>query len=526
LGLKLNLGWNAGAFISSKYPVKEEVYHFGVNESLPTVKYEDMNEVGYLFSPFQPVEELIEAAIDAVNGLATAILDKAKEFWDETVDWFTPDEAEAKRLINTHREYSTQLRNYSVLRSGSQTDFSTIEITIPVNEEAFAYNTKIEYNYYYPGGEVLGATVDRDTFVIISDIVFFKAYHNTDTLPVAPFGGFNVHGKAGSDDLSFLGIAEDYPVSVYHKPLDDDCWHRIGSVDEDISSNSLGTYALGVGVSTDREAPVVNINKNEQAGKVEISITDNMAVYWKSVIVYINGLQVDYTRNQSTLSVKLSDADFEDDLYVVVYASDLARNNTSVAQVFLTSGNNNQEITVTLDKNVLTLPVGDVARLTATVSPAETLNKNVTWSSSNTKVATVSTEGLVTGISVGTATITVTAEDGGKTAACEVSVVFSSENNGNNDDGDETTAAAMESNATPKLYPSPVRETCYLYIPASMLSGETEYILVSASGQAIRRRAVTTETSSIDISGFTQGVYFVIVVRESRMLYHQKFVIK
>ena len=60
-------------------------------------------------------------------------------------------------------------------------------------------------------------------------------------------------------------------------------------------------------------------------------------------------------------------------------------------------------------------------QLTATVEPEDASNKNVTWESSNTNVATVN-NGEVTAVSAGTATITATAEDGSKTATCTVTV--------------------------------------------------------------------------------------------------------
>ena len=78
---------------------------------------------------------------------------------------------------------------------------------------------------------------------------------------------------------------------------------------------------------------------------------------------------------------------------------------------------------VTLNKTTTTLLVGATESLTATVAPEIATNKNVTWSSSNTAVATVS-NGVVTGVSVGTATITVTTEDGSKTAECTITVTY------------------------------------------------------------------------------------------------------
>ena len=78
---------------------------------------------------------------------------------------------------------------------------------------------------------------------------------------------------------------------------------------------------------------------------------------------------------------------------------------------------------VTLDKTEATLTgKGQTVQLTATVAPANATNKNVTYATSNEKVATVSPEGLVTAVAKGTADITVTTADGNKTAVCKVTV--------------------------------------------------------------------------------------------------------
>ena len=77
---------------------------------------------------------------------------------------------------------------------------------------------------------------------------------------------------------------------------------------------------------------------------------------------------------------------------------------------------------VSLDKIDLELFEGQTATIVATVLPTDATNKTVTWSSSNEQVATVSATGLVKAVAAGTAVITVTTVDGGKTATCSVTV--------------------------------------------------------------------------------------------------------
>ena len=76
---------------------------------------------------------------------------------------------------------------------------------------------------------------------------------------------------------------------------------------------------------------------------------------------------------------------------------------------------------VTLNKSSISLTVGSTANLTATVTPDNATNKALTWSTSDAAKATVS-NGLVTAVAEGTATITVTTADGNKTDTCTVTV--------------------------------------------------------------------------------------------------------
>jgi len=78
---------------------------------------------------------------------------------------------------------------------------------------------------------------------------------------------------------------------------------------------------------------------------------------------------------------------------------------------------------VTLNQTTATINMGSTLQLTATVAPNTTSNKGVTWTSSNTNVATVNGSGLVTAITEGTCTITATSQDGSaKNASCTINV--------------------------------------------------------------------------------------------------------
>lgn len=93
---------------------------------------------------------------------------------------------------------------------------------------------------------------------------------------------------------------------------------------------------------------------------------------------------------------------------------------------------------VTLDKESIILSVGKNQTLVATVTPENATDKSVTWSSSNTSVATVDQNGKVTALAEGEATITATTKDKGFKATCKVTakVVFTITFNAN--DGTET----------------------------------------------------------------------------------------
>jgi uncharacterized protein YjdB len=76
---------------------------------------------------------------------------------------------------------------------------------------------------------------------------------------------------------------------------------------------------------------------------------------------------------------------------------------------------------IRLNKTTDTITEGTVDVLTSTISPINIENRNVIWTSSNPKVVTVN-DGVISGLTPGTAVITATTADGGKKANCNVTV--------------------------------------------------------------------------------------------------------
>ena len=159
----------------------------------------------------------------------------------------------------------------------------------------------------------------------------------------------------------------------------------------------------------------------------------------------------------------------------------------SVVKVTITitqeaSGDNEDETvsveSVSLDKTSATISEGETFALTATVTPDNATNKAVTWTSSNEAVATVA-DGVVTAVGAGTATITVTTEDGGKTATCTVTV-----------------------NA--KVYP--VTSVTLNQTSATLTEGETLTLSATVNPETATNKNVTWSTSDPSVATVDNGV--------------------
>ena len=138
-------------------------------------------------------------------------------------------------------------------------------------------------------------------------------------------------------------------------------------------------------------------------------------------------------------------------------------------------------VNLTLDQYEVTVKKGKTVTLTPTVYPSTLEDKSVTWESSDTKIATVTSAGKVKGIRVGTATITCTSVATGLSRTCKVTVIASTASRSTEGDDDDVTGIETINEAPALAEPYDVYD----------LSG----------------RKVLNQTTSLD--GLPEGVYIV-----------------
>ena len=141
---------------------------------------------------------------------------------------------------------------------------------------------------------------------------------------------------------------------------------------------------------------------------------------------------------------------------------------------------------VTLDKQTMSLTVGSTGTLTATIDPTDAANQNLTWTSDNEAVVAVS-DGVVSAVAAGTANITVTTADGGKTATCVVTVTRRS--------------SSSSSNPTyPITTPSKTENGSVTVTPKSAKQGNTVTITVTPDAGYVLDKLTVTDKDGKELS--------------------------
>ncbi len=163
-----------------------------------------------------------------------------------------------------------------------------------------------------------------------------------------------------------------------------------------------------VGISLNKTSTVLTEGDTEQlTATIDPENADNPNYSWSTsnanVVTVVDGLLTAIAKGNATITVTTAEGAKTATCAVTVNE-----------KVYAVTG-------VSLDKTEASIMEGTTLTLTATIAPANATNQNVSWSSSDQSVATVA-NGVVTAVAPGNCTITVTTEDGGKTATCALTV--------------------------------------------------------------------------------------------------------
>jgi uncharacterized repeat protein (TIGR02543 family) len=267
---------------------------------------------------------------------------------------------------------------------------------------------------YVSGSALPVALTLQNTGSAASDVTI-KLLSGTTVSWSEDLGGMAA-GAETSFDLSNVNVgAGDYNLAVYTDGvLTDESDFRVGDTNLNVVS---GDYYSGTDYLTD--VRVLNRSKIATGGKLTITANDSSSteLYSTDLATLAGGETASYTVNltdlfgktsakSAVLNVTASESESElGDNTITLYAPDAL----------------DDLVSVSLDTGGADLNVGETRQLTATVTPSDT-GSSVSWTSSDTSVATVDSNGLVTAVATGTASITATCGDNCVAGSCSINV--------------------------------------------------------------------------------------------------------
>ena len=315
--------------------------------------------------------------------------------------------------LPTTKTTSEMTKSYTV-KNGTINDG-----TMSILWGAGVYNTPQYDEFALPNGVKIQP---GDTTYVKSIKADLYGYINSDVYA----NGVKVTGVEGepsvngnSKMLTFTINSNNWYI-IGNTAAHDQCFY---SIEFSIGEGSSPTDKPVTGVSLNKSTLSLEVGRSETlSATVNPNDATNKNVTWSSSNTSVAGVNSSgfvsaLAAGSATITVTTVDGSFTDTCEVTVQPA-------SSEIVHVTS--------VTLNKNSLSLEADKNETLTVTINPANATNKNVTWSSSKPAFVSVSSTGVVTAIELGTATITVTTEDGSFTDTCEVTVTAKTVNpNGN-----------------------------------------------------------------------------------------------
>ena len=328
--------------------------------------------------------------------------------------------------------------------------------------------------------DVTGVTLDQATLTVDQG--------STDTLvaTVAPANASIDTVNWSSDNEAVATVADGVVTGVAAGTATITATTVDGSFTATCAVTVEATTVAVTGVELDQTTLTLDVDATATlVATVSPAEATDPSVSWASdneaVATVADGVVTAVAAGTATITVTTTDGGFTATCAVTV----------NTATVAVTGG--------TLDQSTLALEPGETATLVATVAPGNATDKSVSWSSDNTAVATVA-DGVVTAVADGTATITVTTTDGGKTATCAVTV--------------ESVGIETHKANGFNLYPNPVSGGM-LYIELSD-PGIRSFEVYNTLGMMVHSEMVNGRTLiEVDAPAIHEsGYYFIKMIKE------------
>lgn len=264
----------------------------------------------------------------------------------------------------------------------------------------------------------------KGTITVKSSVTNYTLYYQNVEISNATYDEINTIKKNGKAELSTIERQMNSLKEEYNnlKTIKDEKYTTY----QNAISNNLTEEQINVAKTEYETANTNYTNKvkeyntkvdeyNAKVSQINNQVKDKLPMYNDS----------NWTKTTDG-SFKVNLTQFSGKKSFSIWAKLVTGTNTYYDQeIYSMKGTKPTEVSVTsvsLNKSTLDIKVGETATLTATINPTNATNKNVTWKSDNTQIATVDTAGKITAIKEGTAKITVKTKDGNYTATCIVTV--------------------------------------------------------------------------------------------------------
>ena len=294
----------------------------------------------------------------------------------------------------------------------------SVEAEGEVNKEDNSEKVTIGYGNLVLGGLHLTGN-EKKPFV--SGVLSNTGYDSMENIEVSVYEK-NATGKLlGTVKINELGAGKQNEFSV--------------EIPAELLNVNIGAIGNVVYVNAETDSMESNLADNSDYLLIDGELTEEISLNYSTLELFAGNkasLKVAYTGNTD-----ISDADIiwssSDTSVATVNAGEVTAISGGTVVITATIGNASAKCTVTvtdsiavssitLEKQSVRIFEGELFTLEATILPENATNKNISWSSSEEKIATVDENGTVTGITAGTAVITATASDGTKQASCTVLV--------------------------------------------------------------------------------------------------------